>query len=113
MNRKKYITVTDANFQKEVLESSHPVLVDFWADWCGPCHIMAPAIEQLAAEYEGRAKVAKLNVDQNSRTAAQFSIRSIPTLLFFNGGNLIDQLTGVKSKKELTDRLNAVLNNED
>ncbi len=108
-SNKNYMILTDANFQKEVLENSQPVLVDFWADWCGPCHMVAPAIEELAADFEGRAKVGKLDVDNNSRIAAQFGIRSIPTLLLFKDGQAVDQVTGVAPKTELVEKLNAVL----
>ena len=106
---KKYITLTDANFQKEVFENSQPVLVDFWADWCGPCHMIAPTIEELAADFKGRAKVGKLDVDNNYGVAAQYGIRSIPTLLFFKDGEVVDQVIGVRAKKELADKLNNLL----
>ncbi len=104
-----YITLTDANFQKEVLENSDPVLVDFWADWCGPCHIIAPSIEEMAEEYKGRVKVGKLEVDSNPQTAGNYEIRSIPTLLFFKKGQIVDQVTGVILKKELSDKLSSLL----
>lgn len=104
-----YIILTDANFQKEVLENSDPVLVDFWADWCGPCHIIAPSIEELAGEYKGQVKVGKLEVDSNPQTAGNYEIRSIPTLLFFKKGQIVDQVTGVILKKELSDKLSSLL----
>lgn len=103
-----YITLTDANFQSEVLESDVPVLVDFWAQWCGPCVAMGPVIEALADEFAGKAKVAKLNVDDNPATAAKYAIRSIPTILIFNQGNLVDGSVGLVSKAVLRDKLNAV-----
>ena len=105
----KYITLTENTFQNEVLKSTEPVLVDFWAEWCGPCHRIAPAIEQVAAEFDGRAKVGKVNVDQNATVAAQYGIRSIPTLLFFKDGQVVDQVIGVAPKKVLAEKLDALL----
>ncbi len=104
-----HITVTDENFQKEILESPEAVLVDFWADWCGPCHMMAPVIEELAGEYEGRVKVGKLDVDKNPHTASRYGIRSIPSSLFFKNGQEVDRVIGAVAKKELVDKLDALL----
>ncbi len=100
-------TVTDASFGADVLAASSamPVLVDAWAEWCGPCRMLAPALDQLAAESQGRYKIAKLNVDDNPRTAAQFNIRSIPTLLIFKNGALVDQIVGVQPKPAIAARL--------
>lgn len=100
--------VTDATFANDVVaaSSSRPVLVDAWAEWCGPCRMVAPVLDQLAAESNGRYKIAKLNVDENPRTAAQFKIRSIPTLLIFRNGNLADQIIGVQPKQAIAARLN-------
>lgn len=90
--------VTDQNFEQEVLSSTTPVLVDFWAAWCAPCRMIAPTIEQIADQYSGRAKVAKLNVDENGSTSAKYNIRGIPTLLLFKDGVIKDQIVGASSK---------------
>jgi thioredoxin 1 len=92
---------TDQNFEAEVLKSDKPVLVDFWAEWCGPCRMMSPAIESVAAEYAGRAKVGKLNVDENPSAAGRYNIRSIPTLLLFKNGQIQEQLVGATSKDNI------------
>jgi len=105
----KYITLNDDTFKREVLESKRPVLVDFWAEWCGPCRVIAPVIEELAAEFEGRVKVGKLDVDKNSIIASEFRIHSIPTLLFFKDGQVVDLIVGVVSKKDLVEKLDLFL----
>jgi thioredoxin 1 len=92
---------TDASFDTEVINSDTPVLVDFWAEWCGPCRMMTPTIDALAQEYSGRMKVGKLNVDENGGTAMRYNIRSIPTLLLFKGGRVVDQRIGAMGKSEL------------
>jgi thioredoxin len=99
--------VTDATFAHDVVEASstRPVLVDAWAEWCGPCRMIAPVLDQLAGESAGRYKIAKLNIDENPRTAAQFNIRSIPTLLIFKNGSLVDQIIGVQPKQAIAARL--------
>jgi thioredoxin 1 len=105
----KYITATEANFKSEVLESSTPVLVDFWAEWCGPCKMIAPAIEQLAEEFDGKAKIVKLNVDEHPAIAGEYGIRSIPTLLFFRDGKVVEQLVGAAPKGALAEKLNGLI----
>jgi len=104
-----YTIVTDSSFKEEVLESTDPVMLDLWAEWCGPCHIVAPAIEELACEYQGRVKVAKLDVEANPETGTKYGIRSIPTVLFFKNGKVVDQVIGAVPKKELVDKLNSLL----
>jgi len=99
------VAITDASFQAEVEECPIPVLVDFWAPWCAPCHMLAPELDKLAAETAGKLKIAKLNVDENPRTAARFGIRSIPTMILFRGPLLVDTLTGPTSAASLRQRL--------
>jgi len=95
-------TFTEADFCHEVLENPQPVLVDFWAPWCGPCHVMTPVIEQLAAEFAGRATVGKVNVDEQPALAQQYGIRSIPALLVFKHGHVVEQAVGITSKQVLS-----------
>ncbi|OGU72182.1 MAG: thioredoxin, partial [Ignavibacteria bacterium RIFCSPLOWO2_02_FULL_55_14] len=97
----KPVEVTDANFDTEVLKSDKPVLVDFWAVWCGPCKMIAPAVEEIAKEYDGKLKVGKLDVDNNQQVSMKFGIRSIPTLLIFKSGRVVDQLVGAVPKRTL------------
>jgi thioredoxin 1 len=99
------VTLQDATFEQEVLKSDTPVLVDFWAVWCGPCKAIAPAVEEIAREYKGKVKVAKLDVDQAQQTAQKFGIRSIPTLLVFKGGRVVDTIVGAVPKSKLVDAL--------
>ncbi len=103
------IVLTDDNFSAEVLNASQPVLVDFWATWCGPCRMIAPIVQELSSEYEGRAKVGKLDVDAAQKTAAEFGIRSIPTLLIFKEGKVADQIIGAVPKGQITEKLEASL----
>lgn len=103
------VIVTDANFASEVAASPVPVLLDLWAEWCGPCRMIAPVIEQLAAELAGRVRVAKLNVDENPQTAERFDVRSIPTLLVFKDGQVIERLVGALPKSEIERRLQALI----
>ena len=102
------VTLTDANWDVEVLQSNVPVLVDFWAEWCGPCRMIAPIIEQIAAEYRGKVKVGKLNVDENPSTAMRYNIRGIPTLLLFKNGQVAGQLVGAVPKSEIKKLLESV-----
>ena len=106
----KPITVNDANFQAEVLTSDRPVLVDFWAVWCGPCKMIAPVVEEIANEYDGKLKVTKMDVDSNPRTAMEYGIRSIPTLLIFKEGRVIEQIVGAVPKRHLVDKVTQHLN---
>lgn len=99
---------TDQNFEQEVLKSEKPVLVDFWAVWCGPCQMMGPIIEELAEEVKDKYKVGKLNVDENRETAAKFSIMSIPTLIIFKNGEAVKQLVGVQAKENLKEELEKI-----
>ena len=103
------IVLTDENFSSEVVESSQPVLVDFWATWCGPCRMIAPIVEELSVQYEGRAKVGKVDVDTAQTTAQEFGIRSIPTLLLFKEGKVVEQIIGAVPKQQIVDKLNAAL----
>ena len=97
--------LTDANFKKEVLESNLPVVVDFWATWCGPCKMIAPIVEEMAREYAGRAKIGKVNVDENPRIATHYGIMSIPTLAFFKNGKVMNQVVGVFNKSDLKKKI--------
>ena len=106
--RGKQLTLTEASFDSEVLQSSEPVLVDFWAAWCGPCQMIAPAIQELATDFEGSAKVGKVNVDTEQALAAKFGVQSIPTLMFFQDGKAVDQVIGAVPKKVLANKLRAL-----
>ena len=103
------VTLTDQNFEQEVLKSDKPVLVDFWAEWCGPCKMQGPIVEEVAKDFEGKAKVGKLEIDQNSKTAQQYGIMSIPTSVIFKGGEIVWQGVGLQQKDTLATELNKVL----
>lgn len=103
------IEVTDANFEKEVLQSNIPVIVDFWAEWCGPCRMVAPIVKELSGEFEGRAKVAKMDVDSNPDIPVKYGIRNIPTILFFKNGQIVDKQVGAVPKNVLVSKLEAIL----
>lgn len=105
----KLVEITDQNFEKEVISSSTPVLIDFWADWCGPCKMIAPAVEEIANEYEGKLKVGKLDVDSNPNVASKFGIRSIPTLLIVDKGKVVDQIIGAVPKHVIKDKIDPVV----
>jgi len=102
---KTTMEISEANFESEVLQSNQPVLVDFWADWCGPCKMLAPVVDEIALEQASRVKVAKVNIDSNPGLAARFGIQSIPTLLYFGGGEVRDRTVGVLSKRAIVARL--------
>jgi len=108
-NSANILEFTDARFKADVLDSTVPVLVDFWAPWCGPCRAIAPMIEQIADEYAGRIKVGKINVDANVSVAGNFGISAIPTLLFVKGGKVVDQLVGAADKAKIVARLDKLL----
>ncbi|HUY35197.1 MAG TPA: thioredoxin [Pirellulales bacterium] len=101
------VELTDANFQAEVVDSSQPVLVDFWAPWCGPCRMIAPLIEELASEYVGAVKVGKLNIDDSPQSASNLGVSSIPTLMVFKGGQVVERFVGVQAKSRLQKALDA------
>ena len=103
------IEITDNNFDTEVLQSDLPVLIDFWAVWCGPCKMIAPIVEELSTELEGKMKIGKLDVDSNQKTSIKYGVRSIPTLLIFKDGKLADTIIGAVPKNHIVDRLNKVM----
>ena len=108
MENSAALTITEANFEEEVTQSTQPVLVDFWAEWCGPCKMIAPLLDEIAREKAGAVKIAKVNVDENQGLSLKFNVRAIPALLFFKNGNLVDQVVGMTSKKDLVGRHDAL-----
>lgn len=109
MDEKLEVMVNDENFKQEVLEAEVPVLVDFWAEWCGPCRMIAPTIEEIAKEFSGKVKVCKLNVEEGPRTASNYSVMNIPTLIIFKDGEVVDKVVGAVPKGDLVDRINSYL----
>jgi thioredoxin 1 len=105
MDNAKYLKLTDSNFEQEVAHSDIPVLVDFGAVWCGPCRVVEPIVEEIAAEYAGEVKVGKIDVDENPEAAVAFGVRGVPTLLFFRGGELVDRLVGAAPKSAIVDKV--------
>ena len=103
------LEITDANFEELVLKADKPVVVDFWAEWCGPCRMIGPVVEEMAKEYDGTAIIGKVNVDQNPGVSAQFGVRNIPTILFVKGGQVVDKSVGAVPKAQLVSKLDAIL----
>ena len=108
MENSETITLNESNFDRELTQDDKPMIVDFWAEWCGPCKMIAPLLDEIAREKAGAVKVAKVNVDDNQSLSFKYNIRAIPALLFFKNGQLRDQVTGVTSKKDLLNRLDAL-----
>ena len=108
MENSATVSISESNFESEVTQSDKPVLVDFWAEWCGPCKMIAPILDEIAKEKAGAVKVGKVNVDENQNLSFKFNIRAIPTMLFFKNGQVRDQVTGMTSKKDLLGRLEAL-----
>ena len=105
----KVLEVSDGSFESEVLNSEHPVLVDFWAPWCGPCKAIAPVVDELANEYDGKLKVVKINVDENKEAAMKYNVRGIPNLIIFKGGESVEQIVGAVAKQELVNAIDKVV----
>lgn len=103
------LEITDANFEELVMKSDKPVVVDFWAEWCGPCRMIGPVIEEMSKEYDGRAIIGKVNVDENPGVSAKFGVRNIPTILYIKGGEVADKLVGAAPKAQLTSKLDALI----
>ncbi|HRO75368.1 MAG TPA: thioredoxin [Crocinitomicaceae bacterium] len=103
------LEITDANFEELVLKSDKPVMVDFWAEWCGPCRMIGPVVEEMSKEYDGKAVIGKVDVDSNPELSAKFGVRNIPTIVFVKGGEIVDKSVGAVPKSQLTEKLNAIL----
>ena len=103
------LQVSDADFEQEILKSDIPAMVDFWAAWCGPCRAIAPVVEEIARDYQGKVKVAKMNVDENAKTPSKYGIRAIPTLIIFKGGQVVEQITGAVSRSIIENALKKAL----
>lgn len=108
-NNQMALEITTANFEETVINSDKPVLVDFWAEWCGPCRMVGPIVDELQADYEGKAVVGKVNVDDEQEIAAKYGIRNIPTILFFKGGEIVDKNVGVAPKADLAKKMDTLL----
>jgi thioredoxin 1 len=108
MSSPNIVTLTVENFDQEVLKSTTPVLVDFWAEWCGPCKMVAPILDELASEYDGKVKIGKVNIDDHQSLASEYGIRAIPTLLLFKAGQVADQIVGLRSKRDFKAKLDRV-----
>lgn len=109
MASEKVLTITDADFDEKVLKASQPVLVDFWAAWCGPCRMMTPVVEELAGAYDGKVVVAKMNVDENPQTPAKYGVRGIPNLKLFRGGQVVDEVVGAVPRQKIEEILKKVV----
>ncbi|MDR1876389.1 MAG: thioredoxin [Flavobacteriaceae bacterium] len=105
------LEISDQSFKDEVLGSKEPVLVDFWAEWCGPCRMLTPIVEELSVEFKGKVKVAKIDIDSNHEISVEYGIRNIPTLLFFKDGQVVDKVVGILSKEKLAERMQSLLAN--
>ena len=108
MSASNIVTLTDTNFKEEVLDSMMPVLVDFWAEWCGPCKMVAPILDDLATEYDGKVKIGKVNIDDFQGLASEYGVRAIPTLLIFKDGQVADQIVGLRTKRDFKSKLDKV-----
>jgi len=109
MSAANIVTLTDANFKSEVLDSTHPVLVDFWAEWCGPCKMLAPILDELAGDYDGKVKIAKVNIDEHQNLASEYGIRAVPTMLIFKDGQVAEQMVGYKNRRDLKGSLDRLM----